>query len=147
MEQLFGPPINNLEKFLYKQNKDNKLFQIIQNEEIFVSVCWHDGPSYEYIITLAEIIPTGYKYSPEIESLRKTPENNTVSPRRTCQYANQLESEATTEHMYPFVEKGEKIVIKDVSLFAIKEFLLKNFVIISINNISENESVSTISKK
>lgn len=137
MEQLFDPPINNLEKFLYKQNKDNKLFQIIQNEEIFVSVCWHDGPSYEYIITLAEIISTGYKY----------PENSTATPRRTCQYANLLESEATTEHMFPFIEKGEKIVIKDVSLFAIKEFLLKNFVIISINNISENESVSTISKK
>jgi hypothetical protein len=106
MHNLFDPPINNLEKFLYKQNKDNKLFQIIQNEEIFVSVCWHDGPSYEYIITLAEITKKDI-----------------------------------------FVEKGEKIVIKNESLFEIKEFLRKKFVIIVINNISESESVPTIAKK
>ena len=106
MHKLFDPPINNLDKFLYKQNKDNKLFQIIQNEEILVSVCWHDGPSYEYIITLAEITQKDI-----------------------------------------FVEKGEKINIKNVSLFEIKEFLVKNFVIISIDNNSESEEVSPIDKK
>lgn len=106
MHKLFDPPINNLDKFLYKQNKDNKLFQIIQNEEILVSVCWHDGPSYEYIITLAEITQKDI-----------------------------------------FVEKGEKITIKNVSLFEIKEFLVKNFVIISIDNNSESEEVSPIDKK
>lgn len=94
MEQLFDPLINNLEKFLYKQNKDNKLFQIIQNEEIFISVCWHDGPSYEYIITLAEI---------------------------------------TKKNI--FVEKGEEIVMKNGSLYAIKEFLLKNFEMIDMNKV------------
>jgi len=105
MDKLFDPPINNLEKFLYKQN-NNKLFQIIQNEEILVSVCWHDGPSYEYIITLAEITQKDI-----------------------------------------FVEKGQKITIKNISLFEMKEFLLKNFTIIGINNISESEEVSPIDKK
>ena len=111
MHKLFDPPINNLDKFLYKQNKDNKLFQIIQNEEILVSVCWHDGPSYEYIITLAEITKKDIFVEKGIV-LSKLP----IS--------------------------GEKITIKNVSLFEIKEFLVKNFVIISIDNISESEEVS-----